>query len=146
MSNLLLMQFKDVVQAIAMSDANAADGNKTENYNANEVSNILNNPKLKKLCEILVEHFKREQSCGKSTRAIVFSQWRKSVEEIVSVLKTQKYLKPRKFVGQGKAGNNSKAHPDSKGSLNEVGMKQSEQEEAIRLFSEGHFNVLVCTS
>lgn len=40
----------------------------------------LNNPKLEKLCEILVEHFEREKVLGNSTRAIVFSQWRKSVE------------------------------------------------------------------
>lgn len=103
----------------------------------------LNNPKLEKLCEILVDHFQNEKKNGNSTRAIVFSQWRKSVEEIVSVLSTERILKPRKFVGQGKttASGNDQNHI-----ANDTGMKQSEQEEAIRKFTDGIFNVLVCTS
>ena len=34
------------------------------------------------LDEVLVEHFERAKARGESSRAIVFSQWRDSVEEV----------------------------------------------------------------
>lgn len=109
----------------------------------------MNNPKLSKLDEILTEHFERARACGESSRAIVFSQWRESVSEIVEVLSvSQPLLRPRHFVGQGKAVRSSKgkqsadAQPDS---TTNVGMKQSEQQQVIREFREGVHNVLVCT-
>lgn len=110
-----------------------------------DASNLkVNNPKLQKLCEVLTVHFERQKALGKSTRAIVFSQLRKSVTEIVSVLSCEPILKPRKFVGQGKT--STVSGENSEDCLEETGMKQSEQEEAIRQFAEGLFNVLVCTS
>ena len=39
-------------------------------------------PKLVKLKEVLVEHFDRHNAGGSSTRAIVFTQYRHSVEEV----------------------------------------------------------------
>ena len=48
-----------------------------------------NNPKLFKLVEVLREHFERKEATGQSTRVIVFSQWRESVGEIVSMLTSQ---------------------------------------------------------
>ena len=60
------------------------------------------NPKLKALSEILIQHFERANACDESSRAIVFSQWRDSVEEIVNALNINRpLLKPRKFIGQG---------------------------------------------
>jgi ERCC4-related helicase len=41
-------------------------------------------PKLVKLKEVLVEHFDRHNAGGSSTRAIVFTQYRHSVEEVSS--------------------------------------------------------------
>jgi len=95
------------------------------------------NPKLNKLVEILLEHFERKKACGHSSRAIVFSQFRDSVSEIVNVLKpSEPLLLPRHFVGQGKG---------TSGDGQLKGMRQAEQHEVIRQFREGVYNVLVCT-
>jgi ERCC4-related helicase len=62
-----------------------------------------NSPKLIKLSEILIEHFERARACGKSSRAIVFAQFRDSVSEIAHVLtRAEPMIRPRHFVGQGK--------------------------------------------
>lgn len=100
----------------------------------------MNNPKLSKLEEILNEHFQRAKATNQSSRAIVFSQWRDSVEEIVNVLNDSKPLVcPKKFVGQGSSSGNEK-------SSNKVtGMNQREQQQVIREFRNGLHNVLVCT-
>lgn len=102
---------------------------------------LANNPKLTKLREILVEHFERARACGTSSRAIVFSQFRDSVSEIVSILKSSEPLiRPRHFIGQGKG--SSKAE----GSAAQLkGMKQAEQHQVIREFRNDVHNVLVCT-
>jgi ERCC4-related helicase len=100
-------------------------------------------PKLLKLTAILTEHFERQKVCGKSSRSIVFSQFRDSVSEIVGVLRQHAILKPRHFIGQGKQKKNKdKDAPDN--SLK--GMKQAEQQQAIQEFRNGKYNILVCTS
>ncbi len=107
----------------------------------------MNNPKLSKLEEILKEFFERARASNKSSRAIVFSQWRDSVEEIVNVLSASKPLIcPNKFVGQGsrsptEKGKSNEKHPSSK----VTGMNQKEQQRVIREFRDGLHNVLVCT-
>eukprot|EP00978_Attheya_sp_CCMP212_P000903 scaffold1948_cov52-Attheya_sp.AAC.6 len=112
----------------------------------------MNNPKLVKLDEILSEHFESAKSRGESSRAIVFSQWRDSVEEIVQMLSvSEPLLRPRKFVGQSKTsgGGNKDSSKNSSVTKNSTdgtaGMKQKEQQEVIRLFREGRYNVIVCT-
>lgn len=108
---------------------------------------LANNPKLMKLVEILIEHFKRaEATSNPSTRAIVFSQYRESVSEIVSVLTQhgkdngKSLIRPRRFIGQGKG---------AKGEIGEAeklkGMKQAEQQKVIQEFRSNVHNVLVCT-
>ena len=107
----------------------------------------MNNPKLSKLEEILREHFERFRAVGGSSRAIVFSQWRDSVEEIVNVLggsTPRGILKPTKFVGQG-SGSSAVAEGNSTKSSNKTGMKQKEQQRVIRQFRDGMYNILVCT-
>ncbi|KAJ4295834.1 3'-5' DNA helicase [Collariella sp. IMI 366227] len=89
-------------------------------------------PKLTYLCETLVNHF-LDAGEGSSTRAIVFSEYRDSAEEIVRLLNTQPLIKATVFVGQA----------DSKRS---EGMKQKQQIETIEKFKNGAFNVLVATS
>lgn len=102
---------------------------------------LMNNPKLTKLREILIEHFERARACSKSSRAIVFSQFRDSVSEIVSILSaSEPLIRPRHFVGQGKGGKS-----DGKGVANVKGMKQAEQHQVIKEFREDVHNVLVCT-
>jgi ATP-dependent DNA helicase MPH1 len=89
-------------------------------------------PKLAYLCEALVNHFV-DAGEGSSTRAIVFSEYRDSAEEIVRLLNRQPLIKANVFVGQA----------DSKRS---EGMKQKQQIETIEKFKSGGFNVLVATS
>ena len=89
-------------------------------------------PKLSYLCEVLVNHF-IDAGEGSSTRAIVFSEYRDSAEEIVRLLNKQPLIKATVFVGQA----------DSKRS---EGMKQKQQIETIEKFKNGDFNVLVATS
>lgn len=98
-----------------------------------------NNPKLMKLREILTEHFERDRAIGRSSRSIVFSQFRDSVSEIVSTLQScSPLIRPRHFIGQG---NRTKG---TEGQLQ--GMNQTEQQEVIRQFRSDVYNVLVCTS
>ncbi|KAM7222233.1 hypothetical protein V8F06_002260 [Rhypophila decipiens] len=89
-------------------------------------------PKLTYLCETLVNHF-MDAGEGSSTRAIVFSEYRDSAEEIVRILNNQPFIRATVFVGQA----------DSKRS---AGMKQKQQIETIEKFKDGKFNVLVATS
>eukprot|EP00934_Nitzschia_sp_Nitz4_P000231 Nitzschia sp. Nitz4//scaffold226_size53432//45759//49904//NITZ4_006708-RA/size53432-processed-gene-0.27-mRNA-1//1//CDS//3329542772//231//frame0 len=111
-----------------------------------------NNPKLAKLAELLQEHFSRAQACGKSSRVIVFSQFRDSVAEIVALLRTlEPTVRPHHFVGQGKppkGAQNKEAElqPEHSASLIRLrGMKQAEQQDVIHRFRQDVFNVLVCT-
>ncbi|KAK3394820.1 hypothetical protein B0H63DRAFT_462077 [Podospora didyma] len=89
-------------------------------------------PKLAHLCETLVNHF-LDKADDSRTRAIVFSEYRDSAEEIVRMLNRQPLIKATVFVGQA----------DSKRS---EGMKQKQQIETIEKFKAGGFNVLVATS
>ncbi len=109
----------------------------------------LNNPKLSKLEFILKEHFQRARAQGESSRAIVFSQWRDSVEEIVNVLQASAPLiNAAKFVGQG-AGSTSEdtSTPTTKRATSSkvAGMNQKEQQRILMEFRDGLHNVLVCT-
>lgn len=89
-------------------------------------------PKLAYLCDTLVNHF-LDAGEGSNTRAIVFSEYRDSAEEIVRLLNTQPLIRATVFVGQA----------DSRRS---EGMKQKQQIETIEKFKSGAFNVLVATS
>ena len=109
----------------------------------------LNNPKLEKLEFVLKEHFERAKACNESSRAIVFSQFRESVEEIVGVLsKSAPLLKATKFVGQGSGTTiEDSSTPNTKRTTTTkvAGMNQKEQQQAIRDFRDGKHNILVCT-
>jgi len=94
---------------------------------------FVGHPKMTYLCDALLNHF-MDAGEGSSTRAIVFSEYRDSAEEIVRVLNTHMPLiKATVFVGQA----------DSKRS---EGMKQKQQIDTIEKFKTGAFNVLVATS
>lgn len=94
---------------------------------------FVGHPKLAYLCENLLNHF-MDAGQGSNTRAIVFSEYRDSAEEIVRTLNKHKpMIKASIFVGQA----------DSKRS---EGMKQKQQIETIENFRAGNFNVLVATS
>ena len=113
---------------------------------------LRNNPKLSKLREILTEHFERARACGEvSTRAIVFSQFRDSVSEIVDVLNTSRPLiLARQFVGQGKSSSKQSSGGCGDGGAAAAacvvrGMKQEEQKKVIQEFRDNVHNTLVCT-
>ncbi len=98
-----------------------------------KLDNFIGHPKLTYLCDTLLNHF-MDAGEGSSTRAIVFSEYRDSAEEIVRLLNTHKPLiSATVFVGQA----------DSKRS---EGMKQKQQIQTIEQFKNGVYNVLVATS
>lgn len=98
-----------------------------------KLEGFVGHPKLSYLCQNLLNHF-MDAGEGSSTRAIVFSEYRDSAEEIVRALNKHKpMIKATIFVGQA----------DSKRS---EGMKQKQQIETIKKFRSGEFNVLVATS
>ncbi|KAF0700409.1 Aste57867_9069 [Aphanomyces stellatus] len=120
----MLIESPDFIQLQRLVDEQAAGG-RTES----------NNPKLVQLQQVLSEHFSRHQQGGSSTRSIVFTQYRESVNEIVTLLSTMAPLiKVKPFIGQG-----SSKGKDSKGQT------QKQQQEIVAKFRDGEFNVLVAT-
>lgn len=107
---------------------------------------------LFQLAEILVEHFERKKAVNESTRVIVFSQWRDSVEGIVAMLSSQhqSFLKPSQFIGQSKKsagtkGKKAKGADVGLAQQDTAGMNQAQQQKVLEQFSKGIFNILVCT-
>ncbi|KAM9381012.1 Fanconi anemia group M protein [Phaethornis superciliosus] len=107
---------------------------------------IYSHPKLRKLEEIIIEHFKSwkkgcsdqgpaESSLGGSedTRVMIFSSFRDSVQEIAEMLsRLSPAVRVMTFVGHS-TGKSSK------------GFTQKEQLEVVKRFREGGYNTLVST-
>ncbi|NXB99110.1 FANCM protein, partial [Orthonyx spaldingii] len=101
---------------------------------------VYGHPKLKKLEEIVIEHFKSwKKGCsgdGRSagdTRVMIFSSFRDSVQEIAEMLsRLSPAVRAMTFVGHS-AGKSTK------------GFTQKEQLEVVRRFREGGYNTLVST-
>ncbi|KAJ2848912.1 3'-5' DNA helicase [Coemansia brasiliensis] len=75
----------------------------------------LGHPKLERLLKIVQEHFAKHDNDGTTSRIIVFSQYRGSVSEIVSVLNRLRPLATTEaFIGQGSGSSakSSKAHTE----------------------------------
>ena len=102
---------------------------------------FVGHPKMTYLCDTILNHFMDagdgrlgENAPPSSTRVIVFSEFRDSAEDIARILnKHEPMVRASVFVGQA----------DSKRS---EGMNQAKQQETIRKFRDGIFNVLVATS
>ncbi|KAF6351246.1 FA complementation group M [Rhinolophus ferrumequinum] len=100
---------------------------------------IYSHPKLKKLEEVVVEHFKSwnaqntsEKKCDK-TRVMIFSSFRDSVQEIAEMLLQHKpVIRAMTFVGHA-SGKSMK------------GFTQKEQLEVVKQFRSGDYNTLVST-
>ncbi|XP_049986758.1 Fanconi anemia group M protein [Alexandromys fortis] len=96
-------------------------------------------PKLKKLEEVIIEHFRSwnakntaETKCPE-TRVMIFSSFRDSVEEIAEMLSWhQPLIRVMTFVGHA-SGKNTK------------GFTQKEQLQVVRRFRSGGYNTLVST-
>ncbi|XP_036062429.1 Fanconi anemia group M protein homolog [Onychomys torridus] len=96
-------------------------------------------PKLKKLEEVIIEHFRSwnakntTEKKSHETRVMVFSSFRDSVEEIAEMLlQHQPVIRVVTFVGHA-SGKNTK------------GFTQKEQLEVVRQFRDGGYNTLVST-
>lgn len=100
--------------------------------NEKQGEQVVGHPKLAKLEEIILEHFRSFASNEGGTRVMVFSQYRDSVKEITTRLnRHQPLVKAMNFVGQ-RAGTTK-------------GFSQKEQLLVVRKFREGGYNVLVST-
>ncbi|XP_048831550.1 Fanconi anemia group M protein isoform X3 [Brienomyrus brachyistius] len=107
-----------------------------------EVPFVYSHPKLQKLEEVVLQHFRTSpESSGAgpsseavSTRVMIFSSFRESVQEIAIMLnRHQPLIRVMTFMGQATAGKAVR------------GFTQKEQLEVVRKFREGGFNTLVST-
>ncbi|NXI72141.1 FANCM protein, partial [Anseranas semipalmata] len=141
----LYQQLRDM-----FSDAyqNSANGNlcKSRTVFENKKDFIYSHPKLRKLEEIVIEHFKSwkmgcsDQTTTESTsvntvdtRVMIFSSFRDSVQEIAEMLsRFSPVVRVMTFVGHS-TGKSTK------------GFTQKEQLEVVKRFREGGYNTLVST-
>ncbi len=93
---------------------------------------LIEHPKLTVLKEII----KKQIEKNKKSKIIVFAQFRETVRKISKELNKIYGVKTEIFVGQA-----IKKHGEET-----TGLKQKEQKEIIKKFSEGKINVLVATS
>ncbi|XP_040267293.1 Fanconi anemia group M protein isoform X1 [Bufo bufo] len=103
---------------------------------------IYSHPKLKKLEEVVIQHFKNwnkqgpgsSSSSSENTRIMIFSSFRESVQEIAEML-NQHYpvVRVMTFVGHSSTSKGVK------------GFTQKEQLEVVKRFREGGYNTLVST-
>uniref|UniRef100_A0A672ZVL9 ATP-dependent RNA helicase FANCM n=1 Tax=Sphaeramia orbicularis TaxID=375764 RepID=A0A672ZVL9_9TELE len=99
---------------------------------------IYSHPKLEKLEDVVVQHFRqwaKGSSASKfSTRVMIFSSFRESVQEIAAMLNRHvPLIRVMTFMGQASAGKGVK------------GFTQKEQLEVVHRFRQGGFNTLVST-
>ncbi|XP_011488592.1 Fanconi anemia group M protein isoform X2 [Oryzias latipes] len=103
---------------------------------------VYSHPKLKKLEEVVLQHFRvwaesnsdNHGPQGVSTRVMIFSSFRESVQEIAAMLNRHSPLiRVMTFMGQASAGKGVK------------GFTQKEQLEVVQRFRQGGFNTLVST-
>ncbi|NXT76982.1 FANCM protein, partial [Zapornia atra] len=140
----LYQQLRDVFADASLASANG-DIYKSKPVFENKNEFIYSHPKLKKLEEIVVEHFKSwKKGCSETdevpagstsvgTRVMIFSSFRDSVQEIADMLsRLSPVVRVMTFLGHS-TGKNTK------------GFTQKEQLEVVRRFREGGYNTLVST-
>lgn len=92
-------------------------------------------PKFYKLKEIMMEHFTKAQQNGQDTRAIVFCEYRESVNLVhCLLLQCRPLITPQTFVGQGASGKDGRTV-----------VSQPQQLRVMRAFRAGACNTLVAT-
>ncbi|XP_077909762.1 Fanconi anemia group M protein [Halichoerus grypus] len=117
----------------------SANGFSTTQKGVKDKKFFYSHPKLKKLEEVVVEHFKSwntqntsEKKCDE-TRVMIFSSFRDSVQEIAEMLlQHQPLIRVMTFVGHA-SGKSMK------------GFTQKEQLEVVKQFRSGGYNTLVST-
>ncbi|XP_075283427.1 Fanconi anemia group M protein isoform X2 [Opisthocomus hoazin] len=141
----LYQQLRDMFSDTPLASAN---GNvyKSKTVFENKKEFIYSHPKLRKLEEIVIEHFKSwKKGCSDEvttestsvdavdTRVMIFSSFRDSVQEIAEMLsRLSPAVRVMTFVGHS-TGKNTK------------GFTQKEQLEVVKRFREGGYNTLVST-
>ncbi|XP_050753418.1 Fanconi anemia group M protein [Gymnogyps californianus] len=136
----LYQQLRDMFSDTSLPSAN---GNlyKSKTVFENKKEFIYSHPKLRKLEEIVIEHFKSWQKiCSGNasvdavgTRVMIFSSFRDSVQEIAEMLsRLNPVVRVMTFVGHS-TGKSTK------------GFTQKEQLEVVKRFREGGYNTLVST-
>lgn len=103
-------------------------------------------PKIKKLKELLVEHFQEYSSRGETTRVLIFVHLRASVLEVKKELTGMTGIRPREFIGQGSTKVSSTASSSSSSNGETIGLTQAEQAQILKQFHSGEYNVLIATS
>ncbi|XP_026321852.1 Fanconi anemia group M protein [Hyposmocoma kahamanoa] len=92
-------------------------------------------PKFNKLKEIMLDHFHKAKMNNQDTRAIVFCEYRESVNLVhCLLLQCRPLIVPQMFVGQGTAGKEGR-----------VAASQKQQLRAMRAFRAGACTALVAT-
>ncbi|OXB74014.1 UNVERIFIED_CONTAM: hypothetical protein H355_011140 [Colinus virginianus] len=141
----LYQQLTDMFSDTHQTSANG-DAYKSRSESEKKKEFIYSHPKLKKLEEIVIEHFKlRKAGCSDQTtsgsasastvdtRVMIFSSFRDSVQEIAEMLsRFSPVVRVMTFVGHS-TGKSSK------------GFTQKEQLEVVKRFREGGYNTLVST-
>ncbi|XP_019330330.1 PREDICTED: Fanconi anemia group M protein, partial [Aptenodytes forsteri] len=141
----LYQQLRDTFSDTSLDSAN---GNvyKSKTVFENKKEFIYSHPKLRKLEEIVIEHFKSwKKGCSDQvttesisvdavdTRVMIFSSFRDSVQEIAEMLfRLSPVVRVMTFVGHS-TGKSTK------------GFTQKEQLEVVKRFREGGYNTLVST-
>nr|XP_060611106.1 Fanconi anemia group M protein [Anolis sagrei ordinatus] len=98
---------------------------------------VYGHPKLKKLEEVVTEHFRSWNENAGQTRVMIFSSFRDSVQEIAEMLsRHHPLLRVMTFVGHSVG--------KGKGSSSR-GFTQKEQLQVVKRFREGGYNTLVST-
>ncbi|XP_059706707.1 Fanconi anemia group M protein isoform X3 [Haemorhous mexicanus] len=139
----LYQQLQDMFSDTAVTAESGSAGNSTTALE-NKKEFVYSHPKLKKLEEIVIEHFRswkqrgsagedRSEGCPGDTRVMIFSSFRDSVQEIAEMLaRLSPAVRAMTFVGHS-SGKSTK------------GFTQKEQLEVVRRFREGGYNTLVST-
>ncbi|XP_075782236.1 Fanconi anemia group M protein isoform X2 [Pelodiscus sinensis] len=134
--------YQELENMFSDTSVTSANGNLLYNRTGPKNKIIYSHPKLKKLEEVVVEHFKSwkgysDQSTSDSkasdTRVMIFSSFRDSVQEIAEILSQHHpIVRVMTFVGHS-TGKSMK------------GFSQKEQLEVVKRFREGGYNTLVST-
>lgn len=100
-----------------------------------KLKKIPTHPKLHALKTFLENHFSNQLSnFKKDLKAIVFTQYRNTVSEILAYLEGSDVILPKQFIGQ------------SKKNSGETGISQKEQKQILSDFRCGIYNTLISTS
>ncbi|XP_054142892.1 Fanconi anemia group M protein [Melozone crissalis] len=139
----LYQQLQDMFSDTAVTPESGSAGNSSAALGKKKEF-VYSHPKLKKLEEIVIEHFRswkqggsagedRSEGSPGDTRVMIFSSFRDSVQEIAEMLaRLSPAVRAMTFVGHS-SGKSTK------------GFTQKEQLEVVRRFREGGYNTLVST-